>query len=410
MKKILNKIIFLVFLIKSILSFELEFKLENIPKSIIYKTHDDIFNDYYIYQAINPGTSEDIKIIYQTSNIIDAEETNIISYNDIYKLTINKFTDEDCNSNNINLFLYCKDDLKSYFYGYINIFKTLDNLYNDQKITNKIFGQEYSDTKDKLKIFIGDITSMTSLDKYKYRYKCELNNINNIAFNYISLIPDSNKDSNNITNIQINSNAEINSAYNNIKGSYDVGEKIFSYILSLPLFKDKCYISTGKSISIEDEYIKLICNSDINIIYFPKIVFSFGNKNQVQIVLNSDNFFYKQYDVFGEKFFYVSNIEFSKLNKNWIIGRPLLNDVNLIFDLDKNILEFIYKDDKYFYRVELNTSSNTIKKVLLIFLIIIVIGAILATIWFAWLFMKNKKNKIKLKDFMDSNVQSLEDM
>ena len=106
----------------------------------------------------------------------------------------------------------------------------------------------------------------------------------------------------------------------------------------------------------------------------------------------------------------MSNIEFSKLNKNWIIGRPLLNDVNLIFDLDKNILEFIYKDDKYFYRVELNTSSNTIKKVLLIFLIIIVIGAILATIWFAWLFMKNKKNKIKLKDFMDSNVQSLEDM
>ena len=203
-----------------------------------------------------------------------------IPYNDFY-LAINKFKNDDCNSNYITSFLFCKENLMQYFYGYINIYKTLNDLYTSKKISKRIFGQEYSKEKDKLKIYLGDISSM-SLGKYSF--KCEINNFNNILLNYISLIPNENNDKNNITNFQINSNVEINSAYNNIKGPYNIGEKIFNYILSLPSFKDKCHISKIRSISYEDEYIKLICDSDTNIYSLPKIVFSFGKNNQLQLL------------------------------------------------------------------------------------------------------------------------------
>lgn len=61
----------------------------------------------------------------------------------------------------------------------------------------------------------------------KYSYKCEINNFNDILLNNIILIPNDNKNENNMTNFQINTNVEINSAYNNIKGSYETGEKYF---------------------------------------------------------------------------------------------------------------------------------------------------------------------------------------
>ena len=257
-------------------------------------------------------------------------------------------------------------------------------------------------------IYFGDISSMSPK---KYSYKCEINDFNNILLNYITLITEDNKDNRNISNIAINTNVEINSAYNNIKGSYDIGSKIFSYILTLPSFKDKCHISKIKSISYEDEYIKLICDSDTNIYYLPKIVFSFGKNNQLQLVLNPDMFFNKQYDAFGEKFFYISSIEFSKINKNWIIGRPLLNEANLIFSLDEKdkYIEFLYDTDKFFYKVDIS-SSSALKKFVIILFSIIGIGIVAFAFWFVFIYLKRKKQNIKMKDFMDENVQSLNDI
>ena len=90
------------------------------------------------------------------------------------------------------------------------------------------------------------------MSKGKYSYKCEINNFNNILLNYITIIQDDNKNKENMTNILINSDTEINSAYNGIKGPYNIGEKIFNLILSFPAFKDKCHIKNIKSISYED--------------------------------------------------------------------------------------------------------------------------------------------------------------
>ena len=399
-------IIFLIFFFQKLICFEIEFNLENIPKSIIYQTHDDsIYNDYYIYSSKNEYSNEEIKIIYQTGNI---ENENLpLLYNNDYYLSINKFTNADCNSNYISSFLFCKENLMQYFYGYINIYKTLDYLYTNQKISKKIFGQECSKEKDKLKIYLGDISSL-SLGKYSF--KCEINNLNNILLNYISLIPNDNNDKNNITNFQINTNVEINSAYNNIKGSYDIGEKIFNYILSFPSFKDKCHISKIRSISYEDEFIKLICDSDTNIYSLPKIVFSFGKNNQLQLILSNEIFFYKQYDAFGEKFFFISSIEFSKINKDWVIGRPLLNDANLIFNLDDKdkYIEFRYDSDKFFYKVNLDKNSGA-KKVIIILLTIFGIGIVVFVLWFVLFYLKKKKI-VKFNNFMEDNVQSLNDI
>ena len=402
-------IFFLFFIFQKLSCFEIEFSLENIPKSILYQTHDDsIYNNYYVYSSKKDNSNEDVKIIYQTGKISNEGQTFSILYNREYNLFNNEFSNDDCNSNSISSFLFCKENLKHYFSGYLNIYKTLDNLYTNNKISKKIFGQEYSNDKEKLKIYFGDISSMSPK---KYSYKCEINDFNNILLNYITLITEDNKDNRNITNIPINSNVEINSAYNNIKGSYDIGSKIFSYILTLPSFKDKCHISKIKSISYEDEYIKLICDSDTNIYYLPKIVFSFGKNNQLQLVLNPDMFFNKQYDAFGEKFFYISSFEFSTINKNWIIGRPLLNEANLIFSLDEKdkYIEFLYDTDKFFYKVEIS-SSSTLKKFVIILFSIIGIGIVAFAFWFVFIYLKRKKQNIKMKDFMDENVQSLNDI
>ena len=402
-------IFFLFFIFQKLSCFEIEFSLENIPKSILYQTHDDsIYNNYYVYSSKKDNSNEDVKIIYQTGKISNEGQTFSILYNREYNLFNNEFSNDDCSSNSISSFLFCKENLKHYFSGYLNIYKTLDNLYTNNKISKKIFGQEYSNDKEKLKIYFGDISSMSPK---KYSYKCEINDFNNILLNYITLITEDNKDNRNITNIPINSNVEINSAYNNIKGSYDIGSKIFSYILTLPSFKDKCHISKIKSISYEDEYIKLICDSDTNIYYLPKIVFSFGKNNQLQLVLNPDMFFNKQYDAFGEKFFYISSIEFSKINKNWIIGRPLLNEANLIFSLDEKdkYIEFLYDTDKFFYKVDIS-SSSALKKFVIILFSIIGIGIVAFAFWFVFIYLKKKKNNIKMKDFMEENVQSLNDI
>ena len=402
-------IFFLFFIFQKLSCFEIEFSLENIPKSILYQTHDDsIYNNYYVYSSKKDNSNEDVKIIYQTGKISNEGQTFSILYNREYNLFNNEFSNDDCSSNSISSFLFCKENLKHYFSGYLNIYKTLDNLYTNNKISKKIFGQEYSNDKEKLKIYFGDISSMSPK---KYSYKCEINDFNNILLNYITLITEDNKDNRNISNIAINTNVEINSAYNNIKGSYDIGSKIFSYILTLPSFKDKCHISKIKSISYEDEYIKLICDSDTNIYYLPKIVFSFGKNNQLQLVLNPDMFFNKQYDAFGEKFFYISSIEFSKINKNWIIGRPLLNEANLIFSLDEKdkYIEFLYDTDKFFYKVDIS-SISALKKFVIILFSIIGIGIVAFAFWFVFIYLKKKKNNIKMKDFMEENVQSLNDI
>ena len=402
-------IFFLFFIFQKLSCFEIEFSLENIPKSILYQTHDDsIYNNYYVYSSKKDNSNEDVKIIYQTGKISNEGQTFSILYNREYNLFNNEFSNDDCSSNSISSFLFCKENLKHYFSGYLNIYKTLDNLYTNNKISKKIFGQEYSNDKEKLKIYFGDISSMSPK---KYSYKCEINDFNNILLNYITLITEDNKDNRNISNIAINTNVEINSAYNNIKGSYDIGSKIFSYILTLPSFKDKCHISKIKSISYEDEYIKLICDSDTNIYYLPKIVFSFGKNNQLQLVLNPDMFFNKQYDAFGEKFFYISSFEFSTINKNWIIGRPLLNEANLIFSLDEKdkYIEFLYDTDKFFYKVDIS-SSSALKKFVIILFSIIGIGIVAFAFWFVFIYLKRKKQNIKMKDFMDENVQSLNDI
>ena len=214
-----------------------------------------------------------------------------------------------------------------------------------------------------------------------------------------------------MTNIQINSDTEINSAYNGIKGPYNIGEKIFNLILSFPSFKDKCYISNIKSISYEDEYLKLICSSDTNIYSLPKIIFSFGKNNQLQLNLFPEMFFYKQYDAFGEKFFFISSIEFSKINKNWVIGRPLLNEANLIFNLEEKekYIEFIYNDDKSFYKINIENNSG-IKKFVIVLLTILGIGITAFALWFVFFYLKKKRKNVKMKDFLESNVQSLNDI
>lgn len=394
---------------------ELQLDLEKISKSIAYQNNDDyIDNDYYyIYKQKGEEYNEEIKIIYQTADINNETFISSLTNENNYNIYINKFSNDDCFSNNINSFLFCKENLIRHFYATFNIYKTIDDLYTNKKISKKIFGQEYmGNDKDKLKLYIGDISSM---NQGKYSFKCKTNKNNDCLLSFISIINNpSNKEKENtdvVNNIEINSYAEINIGYSNIKGTYDVGKKIFDYLLTLPSFKAKCYIITSRSITIEDEYIKLICNSDTNIYDLPKIIFSFGEENQIQILLTSDLLFYKQYDVYGEKYFYISRIEFSTLNKNWIIGRPLLGDVNLIYDLEEKYINFIFDEKNAFNIINLPSKSTSIfKKVIIIIFEVFGIILLIFIVLFICFYFRRKRKAIKMKEYMSSNVQKLNDI
>ena len=179
----------------------------------------------------------------------------------------------------------------------------------------------------------------------------------------------------------------------------------------MPSFKNKCHIIISKSITVEDEYIKLLCNSETNIYDLPKIVFTFGDDNQIQLVLTSELLFYKQYDIYGEKFFYMTRIEFSKINKNWVIGRPLLNNVNLIFNLDENNIKFIFEEKSDLNLINLRNKSNSnFKKVVTIifetFGILILIFALIFLVFYC----HRKRKTMQMKDYMSSKVQKLNEL
>ena len=407
------KFIFVIILFHFYSCLELKFELETISKSIAYQNKEDFMDNDYYYIFKNEEYNKDIKIIYQTGNINNEIQMSIIPYDNNLDLYINIFSKDDCYSDNINSFLFCKENLIENFYASFNIYKTIDDLCNNKKISKKIFGQEYSyNNKEILKLYLGDINQMK---QGKYKYKCKTNKNNKCILNYISIISNSNnKDNKDIENdyyIKVNNYAEMNIGYSNIKGSYSEGKKIFDYLLTLSSFKDKCYIISSHSTTIEDEYIKLICNSDTNIYDLPKIIFSFGDKNQIQLVLTPELLFYRQYDIYGEKFFYLTRLEFSKINKNWVIGKSLLNDVNLIYNLEENYIEFIF-DENYNFQIKKlpSDSKSSFKKVIIVIFEILGIIIIAFVILFLGFYCHRRRKNLEIRDFISSKVQKLNDL
>ena len=403
----------IILLFKINLCLELTFELERISKSITYQNNDEyIDNDYYYIYKNKNEYNEEQKILYQTSKLINEEKLSSIQYeNDIW-LFINIFSYDDCFSNEIISFLFCKENLIRHFYSSFNIYNTINELYSKKIITKKIFGQEYyGKENENLKLYLGDINSM---NKGKYEYKCKTNKDNKCLLTHISIINNSNNNENKneeeINNIEINSYSEINIGYSGIKGPYNEGKKIFDYLLTLSSFKDKCHIIVSKSISIEDEYIKLLCDSDTNIYDLPQIVFTFGKDNDIQLCLTSESLFYRQYDVYGEKFFYMTRIEFSKINKDWVIGKSLLNNINLIYNLDEHYIKFIFDEKSASNLVNLKIKSSEFKKVVIIILETIGIIILAFVVLFSVFYCHRKRRTIEMNDKISSQVQKLNDL
>ncbi len=175
-------------------------------------------------------------------------------------------------------------------------------------------------------------------------------------------------------------------------------------------FKDKCHIIVSKSISIEDEYIKLLCDSDTNIYDLPQIVFTFGKDNGIQLCLTSESLFYRQYDVYGEKFFYMTRIEFSKINKDWVIGKSLLNNINLIYNLDEHFIKFIFDEKSASNLVNLKIKSSEFKKVVIIILETIGIIILAFVVLFSVFYCHRKRRTMEMNDKISSQVQKLNDL
>lgn len=412
-KNIFRVFLFIIFLFKINLCLELSFELEKISKSITYQNNDDyIDNDfYYIYKQKIEDNNEELKFLYQTSNIINETKLSSMKNEDDFLLYINIFSNDDCFSNEITPFLFCKDNLIRHFYASFNIYKTINDLHSNKNISKKIFGQEYSGKNQEiLKLYLGDINSMS---KGKYESKCKTDKENKCLLSYISIISNlNNKDIQNeniINNIEIYSYSEINIGYSGIKGPYNDGKKIFEHLLTSPSFKDKCHIIVSKSITIEDEYIKLLCDTDTNIYDLPQIIFIFGKDNEIQLSLTPELLFYKQYDVYGERFFYMTRIEFSKINTNWIIGKPLLNHVNLIYDLDEHYIKFIF-DEKININVNLKTKSSKFKKVVMRIFEIIGIIILILVLFFLVFYCHRQRRTKEMKENISSKIQKLNDL
>ena len=103
-----NKFIFVIIFFHFYSCLELKFELEKISKSIAYQNKEDFMDNDYYYIFKNEEYNKDIKIIYQTGNINNEIQMSIIPYDNNLDLYINIFSKDDCYSDNINSFLFCK--------------------------------------------------------------------------------------------------------------------------------------------------------------------------------------------------------------------------------------------------------------------------------------------------------------
>ena len=210
-------------------------------------------------------------------------------------------------------------------------FSFIHNLYSNGIINKKIFGHEYT-SRTEGKIYLGEIPYSM---EYNY-YKC----------NVAPFIPYINKwhcesraiavsDRQNFT--QFHSPFAFDIAYVDIRGPFYEGNAILSEINDIS--NGKCQF-ISEEIDMEQRYIKLVCDYDLDIGKVPDIIFYLRG---FELKLKNIDLF-RVVLIDGKKK-YMAKIVGDSRYSYWNLGEPILKNYNMIFNYEDNTVGFTVNDN-----------------------------------------------------------------
>lgn len=442
---LLSQITFLFFVFPLISSIEIDLQLQMVPKSLTVSTKYYADNDFYYFIPICLGTPlQCMNVLYETNfthliiNPIPSEQSHHFvmesstSVTDLKKTVSPSELYGDAINDKLLISIYqfnfdfihghpSSTRFQSFdgVFGFGNEYDTLDKVYNNSfsvikmlkeegRIKNRLFGHKYFDDRRFIRLYIGEITDNTFIEKFgdgKGYPKCDmkkskkaLKDINkhlehlwSCSLNEITILTESPIEIDNSEGYVIFSTGS-----NTISGPLSQGEIIIKEILKDSQLSEKCkeiYFNGGK--------LNLICAWSLDLYSFPKIQFSFSGVN---LILDPTNLFYKEYDIKGENFVFKARFEFGSEYKYWTFGQPILRNYDMIFDMDDNSVGFWNAESVPISKKTFLKSLGTI--VIIVIILSIIVGAII--FYLKW--KKEHSPEYQRQKRLYSKIEKLQDI
>ena len=205
-------------------------------------------------------------------------------------------------------------------------FSFVHNLYSNGVITKKIFGHEYKTRKTGY-LYLGEVPPSLGYDYFKCnvapfipylnKWHCESRAIAVANSNYT----------------QYTSPYVFDTAYVDLRGPFYEGNAILSDIKDI--LGEKCAFIT-EEIDEENQYVKLICDYDVDISKSPDVYFYIKGGYQLR-AKNIDIFRVVLID--GKKK-YLSKIVGDTRYNYWNLGEPVMKNYDMVFNYEDNTVGF----------------------------------------------------------------------
>ena len=213
-------------------------------------------------------------------------------------------------------------------------------------------------------------------------------------------------DKNNDQYITLNkSNAFIDYKYGIIIGTSQYKQLIDQFFFSKLINGNIC---KERLVNLNDtsKYYIYICNKNINLLTFPKLVF-FSRNYKYNFELDSQDLFIKKFD--NNFYFLVIFRQNADDNDDWILGEPFYKKYTFSFNLDARIVGFydkIFPDEKNNEEtIENNNESNNTMKIILIIICCLILIALLMFLSFYYGMKLKEGRKKRANELKEDNYE-----
>ena len=267
---------------------------------------------------------------------------------------------------------------------------------------NYIFSYIFKNSQEGL-LIIGDELYNYNPRIYNQSHFTGVYNFNHNSLNHDKVII---FDKDNDQYITLNkSNAFIDYKYGIIIGTSQYKQLIDQFFFSKLINGNIC---KERLVNLNDtsKYYIYICNKNINLLTFPKLVF-FSRNYKYNFELDSQDLFIKKFD--NNFYFLVIFRQNADDNDDWILGEPFYKKYTFSFNLDARIVGFydkIFPDEKNNEEtIENNNESNNTIKIILIIISCLILIALLMFLSFYYGMKLKEGRKKRANELKEDNYE-----
>ena len=213
-------------------------------------------------------------------------------------------------------------------------------------------------------------------------------------------------DKNNDQYITLNkSNAFIDYKYGIIIGTNQYKQLIAQFFFNKLIDENIC---KEQLVNLNDtsKYYIYICNENLNLLTFPKLVF-FSRNYKYNFELDSQDLFIKKFD--NNFYFLVIFRQNADDNDDWILGEPFYKKYTFSFNLDARIVGFydkIFPDEKdNEEKIENNNEGNNMMKIIFIIISCLILIALLMFLSFYYGMKLKEGRKKRANELKEDNYE-----